>query len=409
MTERLYYTDSYCANFDARIVERIEHEGRTALILDRTHFYPTSGGQPHDTGRIVSEAGTWQVVDVVATDGRVLHIVAEDTVAGSAVGAAVRGEIDWPRRYDHMQQHSGQHLISQTFYKLFGYETVSVHFGDADSTLDLDTPQLEPGQLDEAEAAVNDWIYRNLPITAYFVTDADLPSIPLRRPPAVTGKIRIVEIDGYDYSACGGTHVRTTAEIALVKFLRVERRRGQVRVTFKCGRRAYEDYALKHRWITDVAALYSTDVSQAAELAARTVEQVKELQRSVSELMQRQVTYEAKESVQAAETVGPYRIVVKHLENVPVDAVKSLANAVQAEGKSVALIGADVGGKATVIIARAEDTPLHAGNLLRTVLAEFGGGGGGRPEFAQGGGVSPEHLPALLASAAQRARAELGG
>ena len=215
MTERLYYTDSYCVELDAVVQAATEQDGRPALVLDRTCFYPTSGGQPYDTGTLAGLS----VVDVVAADGVVYHVL-EQPADPSLVGQTVHGEIDWPRRFDHMQQHSGQHLISQAFDRLFGYETVSVHFGDAESTLDLDTAGVTPDELVRAEALVNEQVFRALPITAYFVDESEIDRVPLRRPPKVSGQIRIVEIEGADWSACGGTHVRTTAEIGPVKFVR---------------------------------------------------------------------------------------------------------------------------------------------------------------------------------------------
>jgi alanyl-tRNA synthetase len=400
-TERLYYGDSYRTEFDARPLAAAQHDGRPALVLDRTCFYPTSGGQPYDTGRL----DAWPVVDVVAADGILYHIL-EQELAGLSLPPTIHGVVDWSRRYDHMQQHSGQHLISQVFYRLFGYETVSVHFGAEDSTLDLDTADVEPARWDEAERYANDLVYQALPIMAYEVADAELHRIPLRRPPKVTGKIRIVEIDKFDYSACGGTHCRTTAEAGPVKFLRTERRRGQMRVTFKCGKRAYADYALRHHLLTSAANLYSTDVTQVPELIARSLEQIKELQRQTSDLSTQLAAYEAAELAANAPIVGAVRVVARWFEERSPDAIKSLANLLQQYPGTVALLGCAGGGKATFIFARSADSSLHMGNLLRAALSAFGGNGGGRPDFAQGGGVAAEQGPALLAFAQERVGSE---
>ena len=208
MTIRLYYDDSYCTTFDAAVTAIGEIDGRAAVQLDRTYFYPTSGGQPNDTGTLGSE----RVSDVLVQGDALWHVL--DASTSLRVGQGVTGSIDWQRRYDHMQQHSGQHLLSQVFYRLFGFETVSVHFGAAESTLDLDVPAVDPDQLATAEQETNRLAYAALPISAYSVEQEALAAIPLRRPPKVTGTVRIVEIAAYDYSACGGTHVHTTAEIA---------------------------------------------------------------------------------------------------------------------------------------------------------------------------------------------------
>lgn len=402
LTTRKYYTDSYTTRFDATLVQVAEVSGRPALALDQSYFYPTSGGQAHDTGTI----NDWPVVDVVVgEDGQIYHLLAAlpDPIPASG---PVQGVIDWPRRYDHMQQHSGQHLLSQLFYRLFEMETVSVHFGATESTLDLDAPSITPEQLAEAERAANDLVYAALPITAYFVDERELASVPLRRPPTVSGEIRIVEIQGYDYSACGGTHVHTTAEIGPIKLLRQERRRGQTRITFLCGKRAVADYIHKHDLLTQAAAVYSTDVAQVPELLARAQEQSKTLQHQVDELTTRLLTFEVEDVAATAQTVqmeaGECQLVVQHWPDRPVEAVKTLANLLQARPQTIALLATTAGGKTTAIFARSSGIATHMGNLLRDALKAFGGGGGGRPEFAQGGGVAVDQADALLAYAVAR-------
>jgi alanyl-tRNA synthetase len=396
-TKRLYYTDSYTTRFDATLLEVTEHEGRPALLLDQSYFYPTSGGQANDLGTI----NGWPVIDVVAGEnGQVYHILAAPPGADlGALPAPVHGEIDWPRRYDHMQQHAGQHLLSQIFYRHFGMETLSVHFGELESTLDLDAAAVTLTELAQAEAVANELVYAALPITAYFVTDEELARVPLRRAPKVSGEIRIIEIQGYDYSACGGTHVYNTAEIGPIKLLRQERRRGQTRITYLCGKRALADYLRKHDLLTQAAAIYSTDVAQVPELLARAQEQVKTLQRQVDDLMTQLASYEAEEVAGAAIPVGAFQVVVQSWEDRPVEVLKTLANLLQERPNTIALLATTAGDKATVIFARSADinTPdMHMGNLLRDALKAFGGGGGGRPEFAQGGGVAVEQVPALL-------------
>lgn len=407
MTERLYYTDSYQTEFDAVVMSVTTLDGRPALVLDRSCFYPTSGGQPNDLGMLdLGARGSRQVVGVVAGEGTagssIVHHVL-DAPPALPVGSRVHGVIDWTRRYDHMQQHSGQHLLSQIFARRFKCETVSVHFGADESTLDLDTATVDPVRIEEAEAMANDLVYTNLPITAYFVTDSDLHRVPLRRPPAVTGQIRIVEIAEFDFSACGGTHVQTTAEIGPVKLVRQERRRGQTRVTFLCGKRALADYGRKHRLLTQTAALFSTDVGQVPTLVAAGLEQNKTLQHRVDELIAQQLTYTSRDLLTAAQLVGADRVVAAVLD-LPVDALKTLANLLQTEPHTLALLGSAAGGKATAVFARSADASPHMGNLLRAALATLGGSGGGRPEFAQGGGIPVEKLDELLQAAVAQLR-----
>ena len=397
MTEHLYYTDAYQTEFDAQIVATTQINQQLAVMLDRSFFYPTSGGQLFDTGRL----GDRTVIDVIAGENDDVWHVLDAPSTDASPGQALHGVIDWSRRYDHMQQHTGQHLLSQIFYRHFGYETVSVHFGDTESTLDLDIATLAAAQLDEAEQIANQMVYAALPITAYFVSDAQLAQVPLRKPPKVTGKIRIVEIEQFDYSACGGTHVRTTAEIGTVKFTRMERRRSQVRLTFLCGWRAYRDYAEKHRLLSETANLFSTDSNEVPRLVERNLAQIKELQQSLKTLTEEQLAREAGALVNAAHVGKKYRIVAQSFTDKEIGAVKTLAQNLQQYPGVITLLAAGSGGKLTVIFTRAADVEVHMGNLLRDSLRTVGGSGGGRADYAQGG-ADPAVAQAVLDFAMQQ-------
>jgi alanyl-tRNA synthetase len=390
MTTRLYYHDSYCTTFDATITAIGAIDGRPAVQLDRTYFYPTSGGQPCDTGTL---AGA-HVVDVLVQEETLWHVL--DESPGLAVGQAVTGSIDWQRRYDHMQQHSGQHLLSQVFFRLYGFETVSVHFGAVESTLDLDAAIVDVDQITATEQEANRLAYAALPITAYTVAQEALATIPLRRPPKVVGAVRIVEIAAYDYSACGGTHVHTTSEIAPIKIVRQERRRGQTRLTFLCGLRAYRDYAEKHRLLMDVAGIFSNDFAAVPALVQRSLDQTHELQRQVDALTEELVAYEVGELLAGASTAGDVRVVQKVYADRSVDALKQTASLLRSCPKTLALLGTQTGGKLTLLFGRSDDVSLHVGNLLLDTLKAFGGNGGGRPELAQGGGGDPAQAMAML-------------
>jgi alanyl-tRNA synthetase len=334
------------------------------------------------------------VVDVLVQEDTLWHVLAES--ANLIAGQTVTGSIDWQRRYDHMQQHSGQHLLSQVFFRLFGFETVSVHFGATESTLDLDTAAVDPDQLASAEQEANRLAYAALPITAYAVLQEALAAVPLRRPPKVTGTVRIVEIAGFDYSACGGTHVHTTAEIAPVKIVRQERRRGQTRLTFLCGLRACRDYAEKHRLLVETANIFSNDLAAVPALVQRSLDQARELQRQVDTLTEQLVTYEVEELLARAAMEGDLRVVQKVYAGRSVDALQQTASLLRSHPKTLALLCTQLGGKLTLLFGRSDDLSLHAGNLLRDTLKAFGGNGGGRPELAQGGGVDPAQAAAML-------------
>ncbi len=413
MNDRLYYEDAYNKTFIAQVTERVALRGQPAVRLSRSAFYPTSGGQPHDTGRL---NGTPVVDAQVGPDGAVLHVLAHPLPEETAT---VAGQIDWPRRYDHMQQHSGQHLLSQAFYRHLGLETVAIHFGDVLNTLDLDGPPLSPQQLAAVEAAANEIVWQNRPLRAYWIAETEraksrltgaratvarATTIPLRRAPNVNGQIRIVEIDKFDWSACGGTHVRRTGEIGLIALLRIEKRRGKSRVHFVCGRRALRDAAHRRALLAEAAGLLDAGVSDVPALVLKQQEALRNAHKELQTQRETLLQYQARELLATAETVAGLRLVARALSDAEPATLQRLAAALTAEPGVVALLGCAQRGKGTVIFARSADVPLHVGSLLRDALKQFGGGGGGRPHFAQGGGVPTEKLAAALRVASEAVR-----
>ena len=267
---RLYYTDAYCQAFDAQVVRAFDHEGRPAVVLDRTAFYPTSGGQPFDLGVL----GAATVVDVVDVDGDVVHVLSSPLPDG----AAVHGQIDWARRFDHMQQHTGQHLLSAVIAERIGLATVSVHFGRDSATLDLDGGSLSPAQVVEAETAANVAVAENRPVSVTFEDAATAAG--LRKAADREGTLRIITIEGLDRSACGGTHVRATGEIGPIAIRKVERVKQHVRLEFLCGQRAVRRARADADLLSAIAAAHSTTAEelpsllegQRAELKAQVLE-----------------------------------------------------------------------------------------------------------------------------------------
>ena len=409
MSNRLYYADSYQCDFDATIVGITSLHDKLAVVLSQSCFYPTSGGQPYDTGLLSSGGMSASVVDVVGEPGEpVLHLLESATPTPLlTVGAQVKGTIDWSRRYGHMQQHTAQHLLSHTFLTLFGYETVSVHFGATESTLDLQpsTPQsslLTAEQLAAAEAYANDVVYQNIPVHTYFVTDAEIGDLPVRRPPKVSGLIRIVEIEKLDYSACGGTHCRQSGELGPIKLLKQEKSRGQVRLTFVSGKRALADYGQKHTICTDIAGVFSNEISQTPELVASLVAQNKELMKQISGLNKQLLGFRAVEFQQLIQPMGEWQLVSQHLTDMSVDDAKQLVSILQENVALIVLMVVQSGEKCTLLFARGENVTVHMGDLLKEVLNQFGGKGGGRPDFAQGGGAPGSAATAMLAAAIER-------
>jgi alanyl-tRNA synthetase len=384
VTERLYYTDSYLQTFDAAIVDRAD-DGRR-IYLDRTAFYPTSGGQPFDTGQL-NEA---TVVDVVDEGERIAHLLST-----KLPGARVIGRIDWPRRFDHMQQHTGQHLLSATLAELFGCATISVHFGSDISTLDLDTGSISPEQVAEAELQANRIVTENRMVEVSFEPSENLAG--LRKASERGGMLRIVTIRDLDRSACGGTHVRATGEIGPIIIRAVERVRQAVRLTFCCGERAIRRIRREHELLSRAAGLLSATPEELPVLLEGQRRQLKEASSALRASEQELAGYRARELYQAAvpDDAGVRRIVVREGRQ-PIDQARPLAQAVAALPRAV-FLGTTLEPPA-VLLATSEDSGVNAGSTLKAVLQEYGGRGGGNQRLAQGTVGDRTALEAVVAA-----------
>jgi alanyl-tRNA synthetase len=400
MTTRLYRTDAYLQSFTARIVQQLEHDGKPALILDQTAFYPTAGGQPNDLGEINGVP----VIDVIERDdGEIVHVLKLLLPLGEGRG---EGALDWARRFEHMQQHSGQHVLSQAFVRVANLDTLAVHISADENTLDLPASHLAPELIERAERAANEIVKQDLPIAAYEVTDADLPRIPLRKAPKVTGLIRIVEVKDYDWSACGGTHVRNTAQIGLIKITKVEKRGHETRVTFRCGARALRDYARLNN--ATIALQESLSASRYDVLPAvqKLMAEAKAGSKALQEAQAKLISYEAQEFLAGAPSRDDgTRRIVKAFENRDATELRVLAKQLTVAPKTIALLGAS-GEKCALVFARSKDAAGDMNALLKqafVVLSPEGKAkGGGSADYAQGGGT-----PATLAQV-QAALAEMG-
>jgi len=387
-TERLYYVDPYMDQFTAHVVARRSEKGRQAVALDRTAFYPTGGGQPNDMG----ELGGVAVLDVLTDDGLIWHTLADEAPEGETLGV-----IDWPRRFDHMQQHTGQHVLSQAFIKTCGAETVAFHLGATASTIDLDRAELTGEEIAGAEAEANAVVDAALPVTATFVESAELAQLPLRRPPKVAGQVRIVQVKGFDWSACGGTHVASTAEIGLIKIAGLERRGSELRVTFLCGRRARADYSRLQGLATGLASRFNVGQDEALAAVDRLAAEQRVLRKTVEELEAAWATAEAETLWMSAEQAGEWRLVTR-IYACPAERAKLIAQALRARPGAVVMLGV-AGARPQLIFTRADDVPLDMGSLLRGALAAVNGKGGGRPDWAQGGAPNDAALEAALVAA----------
>ncbi len=396
-TERLYYQDPYLREFTARVIAQRTISGRGAVALDRTAFYPTGGGQPNDTGTLNGVP----VVDVVAEDGLVWHVLASDVPGTSEsawhVGAELAGALDWPRRFDHMQQHTGQHILSEAFIKTHRAETVAFHLGATACTIDLNRADLPPGALADVEAAANAVLDAALPVSATFFAEDAVARLPLRRAPKVAGQIRVVEVAGFDWSACGGTHVANTSQVGLIKITGAERRGPETRITFLCGGRARADYARLQTLAEGLAAQFAVGQHELSEAAERLFADNKTVRKELADLEGQWIEATAAALWASASAHGALRVSTLALEQ-PVERVKRLAQALRLNPGAVVLLGVR-GERPQLIFTRADGVALDAGALLRTSAAAGGGRGGGRPDWAQGGTPTVEGLEKALAAA----------
>jgi alanyl-tRNA synthetase len=392
-TTRLYYTEPYRREFEARVTSRRLIGDKPAVALDQTAFYPTGGGQPNDLGVLRAPGGNAvPVVDVIADGDWVWHVLGEEVPVD-----AVLGHIDWDRRFDHMQQHTGQHVLSQAFVQECDAETVAFHLGEKASTIDLNRTDLDAAAFARAEAAANAVIDAALPVTASFVSPEELAALPLRKPPKVSENIRIVQVAGFDWSACGGTHVAYTSHIQLIKIVGTERRGPELRISFLCGRRARADYARLKALAQGLVARYTAAEDDMLDLLDRRAAEADALRKDVAELEKQWAESTAEALYAGAAPTGGVRFVSAALD-VNIERAKKVAQALRAHPGVVACIGAR-GERPQILATRSDDVRVDANGLLRAALAAGGGRGGGRPDWAQGGVPTNEALGAALEAA----------
>jgi alanyl-tRNA synthetase len=412
MTERLYYTDTTCTRFSARVTERLTREGHPAIVLDRTAFYPTSGGQPADRGTLDGIA----VLDVVVReeDGAIVHILSEELPSfPKPEGSEVEGVLDWPRRFDHMQQHTGQHILSAAFEQVLDADTVGFHLGAEVSTVDINIARLDPETVMPVEELANRIIWEDRPVSVRFVGPDELAALPLRRPPTVEGPVRIVEIaspstgsgHSFDVNPCGGTHVARTGEIGLVKIVRLDHRGNETRVEFLCGGRALRDYRAKNTTVNQLAAMLTVGHWELEQAMERLQAEAKQLRQDLRRAHRRLLKLEANELAETAVVHEPYHVVWKVWErqnSLPEKSPRELQALAQelAQRPGMVALLVSIGERTHLCFARTEEADLDMAALLREACTQLGGKGGGRPHLAQGSAPATEaaHAQAVLGS-----------
>ena len=376
MTERLYYADSLLRSFDAAVLSCDPDGDRYRIVLDRTAFYPTSGGQPFDTGTL----GGASVLDVMDDDaGVVTHVLDRALEAG----ARATGAIDWPRRFDHMQQHTGQHVLSAAFDRLLSVRTMSFHLGAETATIDL-AREVTPREIEQAEAEANRVVWEDRPVTVRFVTAEEAAALPLRKEPARAGMLRLVEVTDFDLSACGGTHVTSAGMIGVIAVAGWERFKGATRLTFVCGGRALRSHGRLRNVVTGATRVLSVLPDELPAAIERLQVDVKEAGKTVKRLTEELAHYRAESYRSQATAIGPWRGVLTAIPSPDASELKTLAQAiVSAPGMIVVFVGQ--GRPAPTVIMRSSDVSVDAGAWMKQAASALGGRGGGRGDQAQGG------------------------
>lgn len=397
MTDRLYYDNAYLTEFDAVVLEAKEENGENLVRLDRSAFYPTSGGQPFDVGTL-NEAN---VLDVfVDKEGEVWH----KTDRKLEKGRAVHGKIDWQRRFDHMQQHAGEHMLANAAYRLLGGHTIGLHLGRDFSTIDMDLPggktHITIEEIRALEDDVNKNIQKNVPIRCYFPDEETLLSLPLRKPPTVTEHVRIVQIGDYEYCACGGTHPENAGEIGLVKILSATPSRGKLRLAFVCGMRAYIEMRRRFEEIERAANVLSTAWENLSSQVEALLEKAKNAEYQLRQEKKNAALMKAGELYENAEEVNGVRVIKHVFASLGMEGLREAGNRIIENGNAVALL-ADEGEKGYMLFfARSENVDANMGKILSESAKKHGGKGGGRSDFAQGSspdaGVLDDAMKLLL-------------
>jgi len=387
-TERLYYTDSHLIEFNARVVDVTERvSGWAAIVLDRTAFYPTGGGQPSDTGTL---NGSRVVECIDDGDNGVLHVVQG---AAPTIGTEVNGRIDWARRLDHMQQHTGQHILSQAFVTLFTAPTRSFRVLEQSCEIDLDLSNPTNEVIERAVELANNVIWEDRQITIRNVTSEEAADLPLRKDPAREGELRLIDIDGFDLTPCGGTHAYRTGEVGMIAVRSWERAKGLTRIEFVAGTRALADYRRANKSAREIAALFSTGRDDAPSLASHMIEENKELNRRVRVLEEVAAGGEAQNLFNQAEPKADgTRVIHRTFDNRDAEALKKLAHALIAHAKTIVLLGSRDKDTVRLVFARSPDASGEMNELMRNACALLDGRGGGKPDMAQGGGKHVEKL-----------------
>lgn len=396
MTDRLYYHDPFLYEFEAEVREQTDTP-RPALILDRTAFYPTSGGQVHDTGWILARDEKSRVIEVAdAEDGRVVHYL-EAPVKDLKPGTRIRGQIDPARRRDHMQQHSGQHVLSAAFVRLFNMPTVSFHMGDDYCSIDLDSPNLSKEQIESAERLANEIILENRPVDIRFVTREEAGKLGLRKiPPTERDELRLIDVRDFDLTACGGTHVRQTGQIGCILLRKAEKVRQGWRVEFIAGQRAVAMARRDYTTLAEAASLFSAHIYDLPQQVRKSLDEIRSLRKQSERFLEELA--EAQSAAFLAETpeLNGRKLVVRTFTDREMTFVKLLAQKLTRLSPNVVALLGSTSPQPALVFAQSAGQPFDMSTLLKKAMATVGGRGGGSKDMAQGGAPNADGIEAAI-------------
>jgi alanyl-tRNA synthetase len=405
MTERLYYHDSTLLEFEAEILDVLPQGSgsRPAVVLDRTAFYPTSGGQVFDTGWIVTaDERKLHVLEVAEQeDGAILHYLEGPVVIDA--GTRVRGLIDAHRRRDHMQQHSGQHVLSAAFIRLFNLPTVSFHMGVDYCSIDLDAKSLSPEQVGAAEALANDVVMENRSVEIRFVSQQEARDLGLRKlPPLEKEKLRLIDIRDFDLTACGGTHVSGTGQIGCILLRKTEKVKQGWRLEFVCGTRAVRTARKDYTTLTEAAGLLSSHLRDLPDQIRKIQEESRAARKAREQLLEELADLHAARLLEQALEGGGRKVILRTYDDRDLAFIKLLAQRLTRQGSPVVALLAATSPPPALVFAESPGQPFDMGALMRDALAQLGGRGGGSREMAQGGPARVDGLHDFLAVLARR-------
>lgn len=372
MTERLYWKEPYSKEFKGRILKKEVSEDKIRIILDRTLFYPTSGGQLCDRGYI-NEIG---VLDVFEEEGEIVHILEREPE-----GNEVIGKIDWERRFDNMQQHTGQHILSQSFLRVLGAETLSSNLGEEASVIELGINKIELEEIEKVEAFANRIVHENREVLSHILKGEEWKRFPLRKPPPEEKEIRIVEIKDFDFSACGGTHLSWTGEVGLIKVTGWERIRGNIRIEFLCGGRAVKDYQRKHKILKNLSLSLTVGIEELTNSVLKMKEEIVSERKRASKIEEKLIEFELKELLSSQKGI----LVEKIFEGIDLKNLRKIASKIVSQRECIAILGGK-GEKGNLIIASSEKLPVDLREFLKFAEEKIRGSGGGNRNFIQIGG-----------------------